>query len=94
MLKILSAAALFALATTSFAQEYREPSSLTLEMIRQIKAPVFLIYGDRSPLTASLQALRDNLPNCRTAIIPDGGHFYPLQHPQTFVKHIKSFLEV
>jgi 2-hydroxy-6-oxonona-2,4-dienedioate hydrolase/2-succinyl-6-hydroxy-2,4-cyclohexadiene-1-carboxylate synthase len=78
--------------TTSFAKEYRETSSLTLEMIRQIQAPVLLIYGDRSPLTASFQALRDNLPSCRTAIIADGGHFYPLQHPETFVKHIRSFL--
>jgi 2-hydroxymuconate-semialdehyde hydrolase len=80
--------------TTSFAKEYRETSSLTLDMIRQIQAPVLLIYGDRSPLTASFQALRDNLPNCRTAIVADGGHFYPLQHPETFVRHIKGFLAV
>jgi pimeloyl-ACP methyl ester carboxylesterase len=79
---------------TSFAKEYRQVSSLTLDMIRQIEAPVLLIYGDRSPLTASLQALRANLPNCRTAIVADGGHFYPLQHPETFVRHIKGFLEV
>jgi pimeloyl-ACP methyl ester carboxylesterase len=80
--------------TTSFAKEYREASSLTVDMIRQIQAPVLLIYGDRSPLTASFQALRDNLPNCRTATVADGGHFYPLQHPETFVRHIKDFLEV
>jgi 2-hydroxy-6-oxonona-2,4-dienedioate hydrolase/2-succinyl-6-hydroxy-2,4-cyclohexadiene-1-carboxylate synthase len=80
--------------TTSFAKEYRETSSLTLDMIRQIRAPVLLIYGDRSPLTASFQALRTNLANCRTAIVSDGGHFYPLQRPQTFVGHIKGFLAV
>ena len=80
--------------TTSFAQEYRATSSLTLDMIHQIQAPVLLIYGDRSPLTASFQALRDNLPNRRAAIVADGGHFYPLQHPETFVRHIKDFLEV
>jgi pimeloyl-ACP methyl ester carboxylesterase len=80
--------------TTSFAKEYRETSCLALEMIHQIQSPVLLIYGDRSPLTASFQALRDNLPNCRTAIVADGGHFYPLQHPETFVRHIKDFLAV
>jgi pimeloyl-ACP methyl ester carboxylesterase len=79
---------------TSFAKEYRETSSLTLDMIHQIRAPVLLIYGDRSPLTASFQALGNNLPNCSTAIVPDGGHFYPLQHPETFVGHIKGFLAV
>jgi pimeloyl-ACP methyl ester carboxylesterase len=79
--------------TTSFDAEYRETSGLTLEMIRQIKAPALLIYGDRSPLLASFRALRETLPNCRSAIISDGGHFYPLQHPQTFVRHIKGFLQ-
>jgi pimeloyl-ACP methyl ester carboxylesterase len=78
--------------TTSFGQEYREASGLTLEAIRQIQAPVLLIYGDRSPLTASFQALRDNLPKRSTAIIPDGGHFYLLQHPELFVSHIAGFL--
>jgi pimeloyl-ACP methyl ester carboxylesterase len=80
--------------TTSFAKEYREPSSLTVDMIRQIRTPVLLIYGDRSPLTASLQALRDHLPHCNTAIVSNGGHFYPFQHPETFVRHIKGFLSV
>jgi pimeloyl-ACP methyl ester carboxylesterase len=79
--------------TTSFGKEYQENPGLTLEMIRQIQAPALLIYGDRSPMMASFQALRDNLPNCRTAIIPDGGHFYPLDHPETFVRHITGFLQ-
>jgi len=80
--------------STSFAQEYRATSCLTLDVIHQIQAPVLLIYGDRSPLTASFQALCDNLPNRRTAIVADGGHFYPLQHPETFVRHIKDYLGV
>jgi 2-hydroxy-6-oxonona-2,4-dienedioate hydrolase/2-succinyl-6-hydroxy-2,4-cyclohexadiene-1-carboxylate synthase len=79
--------------TTSFGKEYRENLGLTLEMIRQIQTPVLLIYGDRSPLQASFQALRENLPNCQTATIADGGHFYPLEHPETFVRHIKGFLQ-
>src|SRR5919109_2965033 len=80
--------------STSFGQEYRETSGLTLEMIRQIHAPVLLIYGDRSPLTASFQALRDNLPNRKTAIVPDGGHFSLLQHPELFVRQIEGFLHM
>jgi pimeloyl-ACP methyl ester carboxylesterase len=80
-------------ATTSFGKEYRENLGLTLEMIRQIHTPALLIYGDRSPLLASFQALRDNLPHCGTAIIADGGHFYPLVHPETFVRHIRGFLQ-
>ena len=79
--------------TTSFSNEYRENPGLTLEMIRQIQAPALLIYGDRSPMTVSFQALRENLPNCTTTIIPDGGHLYPLDQPETFVSHIKGFLQ-
>ena len=79
--------------TTSFGKEYQENPGLTLEMIRQIQAPALLLYGDRSPMMASFQSLHENLPNCRTAIIPDGGHFYPLDHPETFVRHIRGFLE-
>jgi pimeloyl-ACP methyl ester carboxylesterase len=79
--------------TTSFSDEYRGHPGLTLEMIRQIQAPTLLIYGDRSPMMASFDSLRNNLPNRRTAIIPDGGHFFPLAHPETFVRHIRDFLQ-
>jgi 2-hydroxy-6-oxonona-2,4-dienedioate hydrolase/2-succinyl-6-hydroxy-2,4-cyclohexadiene-1-carboxylate synthase len=79
--------------TTSFDTEYREHAGLTVEMIRQVQAATLLIYGDRSPNAASCQALQEHLPNCRIAIIPDGGHFYPLEHPEAFVGHIKGFLE-
>jgi pimeloyl-ACP methyl ester carboxylesterase len=78
--------------TTSFGKEYQENPGLTLEMIRQIQAPALLIYGDRSPMMASFQSLRENLAHCKTAIIPDGGHFYPLEHAETFLRYIKSFL--
>jgi len=78
--------------TTSFSKEYREASGLTLQMIRQIDAPVLLIYGDRSPLTASFQSLREYLPHGRGVIIPNGGHFFPLEHPKLFVEHVSGFL--
>jgi pimeloyl-ACP methyl ester carboxylesterase len=79
--------------TTSFDQEYREHTGLTSEIIRQIHAPTLLIYGDRSPNIASCQSLHEHLPHAKTAIIPDGGHFYPLEHPETFVRHIQGFLQ-
>jgi pimeloyl-ACP methyl ester carboxylesterase len=78
---------------TTFGQEYRDTSGLTLEMIGQIHAPVLLVYGDRSPLTASFQALHTHLPNNKAVIIADGGHFFPLEHPDAFVTHVKTFLE-
>jgi pimeloyl-ACP methyl ester carboxylesterase len=79
--------------TTSFGKEYREAPDLTLEMIRQVQAPVLLIYGARSPLTASFQALHEHLPNCRPVIVPNGGHFFPLEHPQVFLEHVHAFLQ-
>jgi pimeloyl-ACP methyl ester carboxylesterase len=79
--------------TTTIGKEYGENPQLTAETIRLIQTQVLLIYGDRSPNTASFQALRENLPHCTTAIISDGGHFYPLEHPKTFVRHINGFLQ-
>jgi pimeloyl-ACP methyl ester carboxylesterase len=79
--------------TTSIGKEYRDNPQLTPETIRLIGTPVLLIYGDRSPNTASFHALRETLPQCVTAIISDGGHFYPVEHPKTFVRHIKGFLQ-
>jgi pimeloyl-ACP methyl ester carboxylesterase len=79
--------------TTSFGKEYQENPGLTSAMIRQIHAPALLVYGNRSPMMTSFEALREHLPNCRTAIIADGGHFYPLDHAETFVGYIKGFLQ-
>jgi pimeloyl-ACP methyl ester carboxylesterase len=79
--------------TTSFSKEYRQASSLTVEMIRQVHVPVLLLYGDRSPLTASFQSLCEHLPHGQGIIIPNGGHFFPLEHPAIFVAHVRAFLQ-
>ena len=79
--------------TTSFDTEYREHTGLTSEIIHRVCASTLLIYGDRSPNTASCQSLSTHLSHSKTVIIPDGGHFYPLEHPETFVRHIKEFLQ-
>jgi pimeloyl-ACP methyl ester carboxylesterase len=79
--------------TTSIGKEFRDDSHLTPQAIRLIQTPVLLIYGERSPNTTTLHALRQHLPQCTTAIIYGGGHFYPLDHPRPFVRHIKGFLQ-
>jgi pimeloyl-ACP methyl ester carboxylesterase len=79
--------------TTTFDAEYRQHTGLTMDLIRQVQAPTLLIYGDRSPNTASCEALGKHLQRCATVIIPDGGHFYLIEQPKTFVKHIRRFLQ-
>lgn len=79
--------------TTTFDAEYQQHMGLTVEMIRQVRAETLLIYGDRSPNSASCESLASHLQRCETVIIPDGGHFYPLEQPKTFVKHIQGFLQ-
>lgn len=77
---------------TSILSEFRETAGLTLNKICQICHPVLISYGERSPSMASCQYLTEHLPNCKSVIIPNAGHFHPVGHPEVFVKNLKTFL--
>lgn len=79
--------------TTSILEEFRTTAGLTLDKIRQIHHPVFISYGERSPSMATCRYLQENLPNCKSVIIPNAGHFHLLAQPEVFVRNLREFIQ-
>lgn len=66
-----------------------------VDSVRGIKAPVFLISGDRDvimPVTA-VAALAEHLPNCRTLILDQCGHMPMIEQPERFQREVRRFLD-
>ncbi len=62
------------------------------EEYKNIQIPVLLVYGDQDwsrpqERTANQQAISGS----RMEIVPDGGHFLPLDRPQEVIRHIMEF---
>jgi pimeloyl-ACP methyl ester carboxylesterase len=76
---------------TTLIKDYEDPGSLTLDAIGRIQTPTFLIYGEKSHFLKSYEYLRLALPHCRTALLPGGEHFGPLEHPEELAAHIRDF---
>lgn len=79
--------------TSTARHDLTSSAGLTLNKLSNIQEPTLAIYGENSPLMPSFQGLRDHLANCKTAIVPGAGHFYPLTQPKFFVAMVKGFLE-
>lgn len=76
---------------TTLMKDYEEPGSLTLEAVRRIFTPVFLVYGDRSHFLTSYEYLRLALPQSTSALLVGGEHFGPLEQPEELTAHIRQF---
>jgi len=76
---------------TTLMKDYEEPGSLTLEAVRRILTPVFLVYGDRSHFLKSYEYLRLALPHSTSALLVGGEHFGPLEQPEALTAHIRQF---
>jgi pimeloyl-ACP methyl ester carboxylesterase len=80
------------LATTTFLPtEVCEVSDLTGDRIREISKPVLAIFGQYSNCLPTLNGLKKNLSNCKIAIIPGVGHFYPILQPDAFAHNLRRF---
>ena len=78
---------------TSLMEDFRAIAGLTIEKIGKLTHPILASYGERSPSMASYRYLSENLPNCRSIIIPGAGHFHPLERSDEFVHHVREHLE-
>ena len=60
----------------------------------RIRVPVLLVYGDRDwSHVAERQATLREIPGARLAMVPEGGHFLPLDQPEAVVGQIRAFAE-
>jgi pimeloyl-ACP methyl ester carboxylesterase len=78
---------------TSARQDFTALAGLTLDKLAAIPHPTLAIYGERSAVMPSCRGLQQHLANCKTAIVPGGGHFFPLTHQALFVGLVSQFLQ-
>jgi pimeloyl-ACP methyl ester carboxylesterase len=79
------------IASTAAPTELKDDSVLSLKAITSLHKPVCAIYGERSFCLPSGRGLQRLLPDCRTVIVPEAGHFHPLTNPQAFISSLQRF---
>jgi pimeloyl-ACP methyl ester carboxylesterase len=84
---------LLRLGRTSCGPDTKALAGLTEGLIRGIRVPALALYGEGSPFLATMYYLGENLPHCRTAVIPGAKHRAPEENPEGFVTAVRSFLE-
>lgn len=77
---------------TTLLTECGEVLDMTRDVVRGIRTPTLLVYGDRSPFLASFDFLRTSLPRCRTLIVPDAEHLKPWERTRMLGDEIRRFL--
>lgn len=76
--------------------EALDDEKLTAEALAKVRVPVLLVWGARDPVLpiSSAATLRDRLMNAQvsTVIMPDVGHYPPLESPGRFGDIVDSFI--
>lgn len=80
--------------TTTMVADYEKVGALTLEAVKHITTPVFVLYGEGSAYLGTYRYLSENLPHGETMLLPRtpwGGHFGPLEQPEMLAELINRF---
>jgi len=78
--------------TTTARHDISASAGLTPEKISAVHNPVLAIFGERSNCLPSLEGIRRCIPDCKTAIVPQAGHFHPVTRPLYFGTVVRDFL--
>ncbi len=76
---------------TSARSDFVKPG-VNAAAIGALKMPVLLIYGEYSRCLPTLRQLQQLLPQARTEMLAQGGHFFPQTHGRATLALIESFL--
>lgn len=79
--------------STTAKQDFTSMAGLTQAKLAAISHPTLAIYGEHSAVMPSCRGLQRHLAQCQTAIVPGGGHFFPLTHQNLFVDLVSRFFE-
>jgi pimeloyl-ACP methyl ester carboxylesterase len=79
------------LRTTKALSEVDFPG-IALQRASECSQPILLIFGERSRWIETGHLASSRLPNCRTVIVSEAGHFHPFQRPDLFASHLREFL--
>jgi len=78
---------------TRMPDEVGRCETLNAGALTAVRQPVLLSFGERSRSLDTCKALEKCLPNHRTIIHPDVGHFFPAVRPDYVVEDLRPFLE-
>jgi pimeloyl-ACP methyl ester carboxylesterase len=84
---------LLKLGATTAGEDSKVEAGLTAEKILAIHQPVLAIYGEFSPFLSTANYLVENLPNCRSVLIPGAQHRAPEENPEAFTSALKGWIE-
>jgi len=64
--------------------------------MKAIKTPTLIVHGSDDTMFPSdnAYAMFKNIPDATLVLYPDSGHGALFQQPETFVAHVKTFLEL
>ena len=62
--------------------------------LHRVQAPTLILFGEHDKVVppANAQLLADKIPDSAVNILPDAGHFFPLETPDAAVQAIVDFL--
>lgn len=78
---------------TRMPDEVGRCETLNAAALTAVRQPVLLSFGERSRSLDTCKALEKCLPNHRTIIHPDVGHFFPAVRPDYVIEDLRPFLE-
>ncbi|HEX6386604.1 MAG TPA: alpha/beta fold hydrolase [Anaerolineae bacterium] len=63
--------------------------------LTQVEAPTLILFGQHDKVVppANARLLAQKIRNSAVVILPDAGHFYPLEKPEAAVEVVVSFLQ-
>jgi 2-hydroxy-6-oxonona-2,4-dienedioate hydrolase/2-succinyl-6-hydroxy-2,4-cyclohexadiene-1-carboxylate synthase len=69
------------LAETTAPVDFKADAGLTRESLRRITQPCLLVYGSISAYLPTRDGLLNEIPGCRSVVVPGGGHNFPYLRP-------------
>ncbi len=81
------------LRTTNAREDLRSAGELTRERICDIDQATLAMFGERSKCLPTFYQLPEILRNCRTMLLPEVGHFFPLIRPRFVAEKVIEFLD-
>ncbi len=78
---------------TRMSREICESQGLDHVSLTRVEQPALLSFGERSRSLDTCRALEKCLPNHRTVIHPQVGHFFPAVRPDYVIQDLRPFLD-
>jgi len=64
--------------------------------LHRVQAPTLILFGEHDKVVppANAQLLADKIPDSAVTILPDAGHFFPIEKPGAAVRAVVDFLRL